>query len=183
MLTSADIKKFYLLLVLGLFPLNLFCQQDHVFALQNKAERRIAVGTTINDDTQLEPFTSQLTISGLAFSGEIVFHSDSSMVRIVLMDKNYNEYLIYETFPILSGSRQFSVEEAGEETSLLNNITPSRVIIELVDASIYLKEIIISGEDTYQAKTKGAILLQQSMDKIARINLNLQKSGQTWVAG
>jgi len=171
------------LLLLTLFQGTLFCQQDHVFALQNVADKRIAVGTTINDDTQLEPFTSKLTISGLAISGEIVLHSDSSLVRLILMDNYYNEYLIYEAYPILSGSRQFSVKEAGEETSLLNNITPSRVAIELVDASIYLKEIIISEEEPYQAKTKGALLLQQSMDKIDRINLNIQKTDQTWLAG
>ena len=80
----------------------------------------------------------------MAISGEVTLHSDTSLVRIILVDDNYNEYLIYETYPILAGSRQFSVDEAGEETSLLNNITPSRVTIELINASIYLKEIIIS---------------------------------------
>ncbi len=180
---SADINKFYLLLVLSLFPFNLFCQQNQAFALQNEIGQRIAIDTTINDNTSLEPFTSNMTISGMAFSGEIVFHSDSSLVRMVLMDNKYNEYLIYETYPILSGERQFSVHEAGEETSLLNNITLSRVSIEIVDASIYLKEIIISEEDAYQAKTKGALLLQQSKYKIDRINQNIQNMGQTWVAG
>ena len=183
MKTSVDIKKFYLLIVLGLFPIYLFGQLDHVFALQNKAGIGIDLDMTITDNTHLEPFKSQMIISGLVFSGEITLHSDSSLVRIVLMDNNDSEYLIYEAYPILSGLRQFSVEEAGEETSLLKNITPSKVTVELVDASIYLKEIIISGEETYQPKTKGAILVQQTMNKIDRINLNIQKTGQTWVAG
>lgn len=99
------------------------------------------------------------------------------------MDSNYNEYLIYEAYPILSALRQFTVEETVEETSILNNINPSQVIVELVDASIYLKEIIISGEDTYKAKTKGALSIQQCENKIDQINLNIQKTGQTWVAG
>ncbi len=99
------------------------------------------------------------------------------------MDNNYNEYLIYETYPILAGSRQFSVDKAGEETSLLNNITPYRVTFELVDASIYLKEIIISEEDNIQAESQDDRLLQQTLDKIDRINQNIQNSGQKWVAG
>ena len=138
MLTPTAMKKIYLLLVLGLIPLHLFCQQNHAFALQNEIGQRIAIDTTINDNTRLEPFTSQMTISGLTFSGEIALYSDSSLVRLILMDNNYNEYLIYEAYPVLSGLRQFSVEEAGEETSLLNNITASQITIELFDASIYL---------------------------------------------
>ncbi len=176
-------KKVYLLLLIAIFPVSLICQQNHVFALQNKAGIRIDVDTTITDNIQLEPFNSQISISGLAFSGEIVFHSDSSLVRIVLMDKNYNEYLIYEAYPILTGSKQFSVHNTGEESLLLNNIAPAQVSVELVDASVYLKEFIISEEDSYQATTKSAMFLQQSNYKIDRINENIQNLGQIWVAG
>jgi len=176
-------KSCFLLLLLSLFPLNLFGQQDHIFTLQNKAGVRIDVDTTINDNTLIEPFGSAMTISGLAFSGEIGLHSDSSLVRMILMDDSYNEYLVYEAYPILSGSGQISVIESGEESLFLDNIIPVRVSIELVDASVFLKEFIISQEETYQATTKGALLLQQSQNKINRINQNLQNLGQTWVAG
>jgi len=69
------------------------------------------------------------------------------------------------------------------KTTLLNNITPSQVTIELVDATLYLKDFFISQEDTYQAKTKGALSLQQNEYKIDRINRNIQEMGLTWVAG
>lgn len=176
-------KRFCLLLVLATIPIHIICQQHEVFAIQNKTSQRISIDSTIKDHTHLEPFTSEKTICGLAFSGEITLHSDSSLVRIVLMDQNYNEYLIYEAYPILSGSRQFSVEEAGEETALLDNITPTGVSIELVDASVDLKEIFISEEEPDQAISKGALLLQQSKNKIDRINQNIKDLGQFWVAG
>lgn len=176
-------KKFYLLLLFALFSLNLFCQHNKSFALQDEAGIKIAFDTTVNDNTQLEPFGAKMIISGLVFSGEITLHSDSSLVRMILMDDNYNEYLIYEAYPILSGSGQFSVHELGEETSLLNNITPNRVTLELINASIHLKEFIISEEDTIYAKTVNGRMLQQSSYKIDKINQNLQKSGQTWLAG
>ena len=183
MINTSSVFKVCLLLLLTLLQGTLYCQKNQVFALQNENSQRIPADTIISEDAHLEPFTSQLAISGLAISGEIVLHSDSSLVRLILMDNYYNEYLIFETYPILSGSRQFSVEEAGEETSLLDNIIPSAVIIELVDASIFLKEIIISGEDAYQAKTKGARSIQQTQNKIDRINLNIQTLNQSWVAG
>ena len=176
-------KKIYLLLLLGTFSLNLFSQQDHVFALQNKADLRISVDTTINNNTHLFPFFTENTISGLALSGEITLHSDTSLVRIILIDNNYNEYLIYETYPILAGSIQFSVDQAGEETSLLNNIIPSRITLELVNASIYLKEIILNEEDKYKAELRDDRLHLQTLTKIDRINQNIQNTGQLWVAG
>ncbi len=183
MLTSAGMKKFYLLIVLGLFPLSLFCQQDNIFTLQNNGDLRIAVDRTISNDTQLEPFAPQLTISGLAFSGDIILFSDSSLVRLILTDNKYNEYLIYEIYPVLSGSGQFSVDEFGEETTLLDNIIPYRVTIEIVDASVHLKEFIISDKETFEANTKGAAMAQQTLNKIERINENIQNLGQKWVAG
>jgi C1A family cysteine protease len=99
------------------------------------------------------------------------------------MDNNYHEYLIYETYPLLECSGHLSVDDAGEETSQLNNITPYRITFELINASIYLKEIIVSKGDTYKAALKSEKLLQQSLNKIDRINQHLQNTGQKWVAG
>jgi len=169
--------------LIAAIPLHLFCQQDYDLGVQSSEGLRIGFDLTINDNTQLEPFSSQMIISGLAFSGDISLHSDTSLVRIILMDSNYNEYLIYETYPLLSGSKQFSVDEAGEETSRLNNIIPYRLTLELIDASIYLKEIIISKEEKYKIESQEAREVQQGLNKIDRINQNLQKSGQKWVAG
>ncbi len=114
---------------------------------------------------------------------KVTLHSDTSLVRIILVDDNYNEYLIYETYPILAGSIQFSVDQAGEETSLLNDITPYRVTFELINASIYLNEIIISDGDKYKAESRNDRLHQQTLNKIDRINQNIQNTGQLWVAG
>ncbi len=183
MLIPTFIRKACFLLLLAALPMHLFCQQDNVVALQSSAGITIGFDMTINDNTQLEPFNTQMIIRGLAFSGDITLHSDTSLVRIILMDSNYNEYLIYETYPILSGSKKFQVDEAGEETSRLNNITPYRLTIELVNASVYLKEIITRKEDKYKVESSDAKTVQQTSNKIDRINQNLQKSGQKWVAG
>jgi len=119
-----SMKKIYLILLIAQFPFHLFCQQSHVFALHSAADIRIGLDTTIHENSRFEPFASQMAISGLAFSGEIKLHSDTSLVRIILEDNDYNEYLIYEAYPILSGSGRLSVDEAGDETSLLNHILP-----------------------------------------------------------
>ncbi len=176
-------KKIYYILLIATFSLNLFWQQDNLFALQNHFSSRISVDTTIVNNTNLFPFHNVNTISGLTLSGEITLHADTSLVRIILMDNNYNEYLISETYPMLAGSKQFSVDKAGEETFVLNNITPYRVTFELINASIYLKEITISGGDRYKAESRNDWLHQQTLNKIDRINQNIENLGQKWVAG
>jgi hypothetical protein len=170
-------------LIILLFISVFYYSIDNAFALQNQDSLRISLDTIIHDNTHLFPFHTENTISGLALSGEITLHSNTSLVRIVLMDKNYDEYLIFETYPMLAGSRQFSVDRAGEETFLLKNISPYRVTFELINASIYLKEIIISEEDKYKAESRNDWLLQQSLHKIERINQNIHDLGQKWMAG
>ena len=156
---------------------------DDAFALQNQDPLGISLDTIITNNTQLFPFNTETTISGMVISGEITLQSDTSLVRIILMDNNYNEYLIYEAFTLLAGSGQFSVDKAGEETYHLNNITPYRVTVELIDASIYLQEIIIRERDDYKADTRDDWLYRQALTKINRINQNIQNLGQKWVAG
>jgi Leucine-rich repeat (LRR) protein len=151
--------------------------------LQNQAGIRINVDTTLSQDALLDVFEAQMIISGLVFSGDITLHTDSSLVRIGLEDASFNEYLIYEAYPILSGSRQFSVHEAGEESILLNLVTPSRVHIELVAATLYLKEFILSEDEAYERAPKAALELEQNKKKVDRINRHIQSLGRTWVAG
>ena len=111
-----------MVLLLALCPIILFCQSDDIFTLQYDTGLRIDVDTTFSCNAHIEPFKDQKPISGLAVSGEIILHSDSSLVRIILMDNKYNEYLIYETYPVLAGSSQFSLNEVCEESCLLDNV-------------------------------------------------------------
>jgi len=177
------LKKLCFPVLLGLFALNSFCQENSLFSLPFQADRRIPVDLTMNENTQLDIDESETAISGLAISGTISLYSDSSLVRLILVDQEGYEYLIYETYPVLAGSLQFSVDGVAEETSSLDQVIPSRVTVELVDASIHLKEISISEGDGPVEETKSERLRLQSLNKIRKINENIQKSGQHWVAG
>jgi len=63
---------------------------------------------------------------------------------LILVDRMGSEYLIYETYPILAGANHFTVAGVAEETSALGQVIPYRVCVELVDAGIRLKEIMVS---------------------------------------
>ncbi len=158
-------------------------QGNGPFALTYHADREIPVGLRMNENTELDIFDSESPISGLAISGEISLHSDSSLVRLVLVDHKGSEYLIYETYPILAGATQFSVSGVAEETSDLNQVIPFRVRVELVHASIHLKAFMVSEGGGSPEEIRSGRLKQQSLNKIQRINENIQQRGQLWVAG
>jgi hypothetical protein len=156
---------------------------DHDLSFDSRTGITVIVDTILHENTQLEIFHSVCNISGLAFTGDIELHADSSLVRIILMDTNRVKYLIYEAYPILSGSKRISVQKVGEESIYLDQVTPQQLSIELVDATVYLKEFFLSDEDHFMPAKKGAIVVEQSRSKVERINRHLRDRGLPWVAG
>ncbi|MGW8316325.1 MAG: C1 family peptidase, partial [Bacteroidales bacterium] len=169
--------------LLALASINAFGQENRLFALSYQADREIPVDLRMNENTELDIFDSDSPISGLAISGDISLYSDSSLVRLIHVDRVGSEYLIFETYPILAGANHFTVAGVAEETSALSQVIPYRVSVELVNASIHLKEIMVSegGESPQEIKIERR--QQQSLNKIQRINENIQQRGQLWVAG
>jgi len=99
-------KELSFLTLFALVALNSFCQENRLFTLQNQADLSIPVDKTLDENTELNIFKSINTISGLAISGDISLFSDSSLVRLILVDQYGYEYLIYEAYPVLAGSNQ-----------------------------------------------------------------------------
>src|SRR5512133_3298373 len=102
----------------------------------------------------LKPFDSVSQISGLSISADIRFDSDTSLVRIILIDQFNREFLVFETYPLISGLTEFSVDSTGDETMVLRNILPAAIRMELTDASVFLKEISLNtGSNKLEARS------------------------------
>ncbi len=157
--------------------------QFNVYTLLIPADYKTNINRSFSENTQIEPFTTDKSISGLAISCDVIFYSDSSLVRLVLLDDQYNEFLICEVYPLLSDSYQFSLIDYAEETAYLNNIIPDKIRIEIVDASIYLREIATNREAKFIAMTRSNKLQRQQLEKIDRINTTINKKGLKWIAG
>jgi uncharacterized protein (TIGR02145 family) len=129
----------------------------------------------------LKPFDSINQISGLSISADVKLNSDTSLVRVVLIDESNREYLVYETFPLISGVPEFSVDSAGEETMVLHDVIPLAIRIELIDASVFFKEISLNtGSNMLETRMWQA---DQNEDKIRNINQHIAETGGRWVAG
>jgi len=156
---------------------------ESAFKMLKAADQRIGLNINSDKSIQLHPFTDHKKISGLTICGDIELHSDSSLVRVILIDDQLNEYLIYEAYPLLTENVSFAIDQNGEETAILDNIIPMSITIETVDASIHLKEIETRGEDFFMAKTRNNKLQQQQSEKIKRINQYIERKGLKWIAG
>lgn len=176
-------KKLLLSLVLIALIIDTYSQENE-FSLQNQADQKIRIIKSFIESSLLEPFIDADPISGLVISGDITLNSDSSLVRIILIDDHYNEYLVFESYTLITDSWSSSIDQIGEETTLLNYVVPTTIRIEIIDASIFLKEIITSKADTKKSVSEIGDLRQQQMQtRINKINENLKKRNIPWIAG
>lgn len=167
--------------------MNVQAQSNQNFTLLGKNLKTIPVGQTFTSSTEILPFSENMpNIYGMAIDAEVVLLSNKSIARVVLIDQNFNEHLIYEIFPLLSSNLSLSVDDICEETNIVEGIKPYSLYIELEGASINLKEItyatgVKQGFEIQQAKIETR--LAQVQEKAKMINSNLQKKGLKWRAG
>ncbi len=157
--------------------------QAGVYSLQKQPAQRIEINETFTENSQRKPFISASPVSGVVISGDIQLHSDSSLVRVILRDHNNNEYLVYEVYPLLADTNAFSIVSTGEETALLNNIVPEEMIIQIIDATFFFRDIQTSRADGFSVQARAGLLQRQSAGRVEKINRNIKKENLPWVAG
>lgn len=157
--------------------------QNVAFSAVNEPDQEVQLENLYTESGLIHTFQSKRRSSGVSISGDIWLNSDSSLVRIILVDNRFNEYLVYEAYPLLEGYEEFSINKACEETALLNNVTPLEMRVEIIDAVFFLKTIHLSPARLFMAKSAGDVRNAQQQSKIDRLNKNLEDRGIPWAAG
>jgi len=161
--------------------------QNSPFKLKENDHQLVKIDESFVESTVIKPFHGQgKKIYGLAATAEINFTSAHGEVKLVLLDNDFNEFLLLESYPNLEGKSNVLIENHAEESALLDGVTPYAIEIVLKDAVINLKQLnyatkgdIISNYN----KQKKVLRLAQNQDKIKRLNKNLKANGQGWIAG
>ncbi|MCK4679449.1 MAG: PKD domain-containing protein [Bacteroidales bacterium] len=157
------------------------------FVLSGTDLETIEINQTFTTENEIFPFDEDVsTIFGLALNANISLENDKSLVRVILVDKNYEEHLIYEAYSLLEPDLSFSVDKICEETSILNSVKPHSVRVEITDATITINSFTYasgmkSGTDVLMVKKEKK--QAQNIKKIIEINKNLKAKGLSWVAG
>ncbi len=153
------------------------------FSIKTNAQT-ITIDSTFTSDAVIHPFGSNDTIYGIGITGSIALNSDTSLVRVIFVDDNYLEYLLYEAYPFIVENWNFNIVNEGEETKYLNETKPNSIYIQLINAdleiaSLYLSESYTDFTDSLQVLHKAAT----ESSKINRINTNIKQYGMIWLAG
>lgn len=126
-------------------------------------------------------------IFGAGIAADITLFGQASLARVVLIDNLGNEYLVYEVYSLIADNNSFSISNACEETKLLNSVTPVSLRVELLGASVTLRDISVAASVPYRrseiAEYQQIIRDEQEKQKIALLNTMIKKKGMEWTAG
>jgi len=157
-------KKFLLVFAM------LLCITWYLQAQPPEFNDSIVINQNFTSDTEIFPFTGQ-TLYGIGINGNITFNSDWSLVRIIISNSAGLEYMIYETYPMLDTIWNFTFNEECEETCFLNGYIASTLIIQIIDANVYISQLKWSGSpseniEELQRQSKNS----KDLEKIDEIN-------------
>jgi len=123
------------------------------------------------------PLSAPKNFYGLSISADVELLDKNSLARVVLIDPQQHEYLVYETYPALVDSSRFSVQNVCEETCSLPLVPNTSLRIELEKASLVIRGI--SYNEVPMTVSTSVLKEQQDNTKIQKINTK----NLGWVAG
>ncbi len=131
------------------------------------------------------------SIAGLSLTGKIYLHSQKSFVRVILIDKDGNEYLALEMSRLFNDNDSLSLFNYCEETKTLPNICPSKLLFYSNDAVMDISSITIKvshgdgKRNMTQAEYKNVSEGQKRAQVgaiVNNINENNEKHNRLWRA-
>lgn len=146
-----------------------------------------SISQTFKENTTFD-LKLEKPIIALSVTGNATLLSEAGLVRIVLVDSEKHEYLVYEIDSLLvNNSKNIDFENVCEETCVFDKaITPVSIKVQIEDAVLNLSEIQnLSADKSFtEVKTdlknhKQEIFKSQNQAKIEKYN-SAQKS---WTAG
>lgn len=181
-------------LVLSIFSFvliacNLAYGQNRGKAFEMEGENTVTVdiNQTFSITTEITPFgDSDVKVYGLSLDATVKLNGSQSLVRFILIDKNFKEYLVYETYELLESFLSFNVDGIGEETVILNGVKMHALRVEVEDATVTLNSLTYSTKiapGTNFEKIKKLKKQAQDEEKIALINQHIKAKGLHWLAG
>ncbi len=135
------------------------------------------------------PLNDMYAIYGLSISGHSQLNSDTSLVRVLLVDNQGKSYLVYEDFYLTASNIAF--QDMAFETAYLDSVTPNKLKIIIRDATLYLNDVSYSYGDEVVTRNSGldrktlAKMQQQTQEEymIDRWNEYNEANNNYWFAG
>ncbi len=142
----------------------------------------ISVDSMFTSDGEIYPFDTTQAIYGLHIDCDsVTLFTDTSLVRIILVDTFYNEYMVYEAYPLIVSDTFFDVSNVCDETCYLNGIYPYTLEIQLIGAEVYIDEI--DTNRTYTDNADSLRLVEKQAVEQAKIDTMNNHLWDNWLWG
>lgn len=163
-------KRFLALILL--IPQLLYAQyQSKEFMLPSE---RNAICQAIGINTARDSIVSlniNHPISGFFISGGVTLgNTYDSYTRVTVKDKGGSEYLVYESYPLLSDGNYSRLSKVAVESRLLDGIVPTSMKIEVHNASIHIDSVYLSAAQNRKQgfQTESRTIRQEQAQYIAK---------------
>ena len=179
------IQRYFLILSISLVCPCVSRASDTLFKACNKTTKSIVINRTFTSSDTI-PLTDFTNIYSLCVDMVIQQPKEDSFVRIVLEDKQGNNYLVAESDRFRNEKTNVRLLEYCEGTSLLNGIQPLQLKCYLSNASFNLTSIHVSEnrpQHTEVSEKHREIREKQIEDIACRINAYNEKHKKLWRAG
>ena len=123
-------------------------------------------------------FDDSEPIFALKISGTVSLHGYDSLFRAILTDADGHEYLLYETFRLLTSDETATFTDAYLETGTLSGIIPASIFFQVINATVQVDAVTPS----YSASRALSRSLLEAQ-RVAMLNDNLEAQGFLWRAG
>lgn len=149
----------------------------------NAQTQSIIVDTTITADCEFFPFGTVDTIYGLSFTGSVVLNSDSSLVRLVYIDGDNNEWLLMEAYTLITNDTNVVYSKHCDETCYFDGNPTGSIFAEIIDAtvttdSLFYEATIIAQAPLLQQQAK----YNMEIEKITSMNKYIEANNLRWIA-
>jgi C1A family cysteine protease len=183
------ILKIELVVLLLFFLKTNVCQgqNNKVFNMAYSKTKTTIIHGSYSKSTIVYPFKEKEHIFSLAINANMQLDGYKSLVRVILVTESGDEFLIMEPSYIINAAK-ITISDYGEETAILNGVVPSKIKIELEDASILLESISYNNSSQNKLKNEEFVLCselkkkKQDSVKIERITSQIQNLGYSWKA-
>jgi hypothetical protein len=151
-------------------------------ALTSQAQT-IQIDSTLTTNGEIFPFGTPTTAYGLTLNANVLLNSDTSLVRIILIDDQFNEYLIYEAYNYISPTSPFSVNNECDETCYSSGFVPYSLLIYVSDANVELDYLTLSSSYATDAeKLQEQTKQTKELQKVININNDIAHNNMLWYA-
>ena len=146
-------------------------------SVNNKIEKNIIGKIELKkvlskDSIILFPSENKLSIDGISVSGTGKIFSDTSLIRIIVVDDKNNEYLIYESTILSDEIGKIQFFNRADETYLIESFVLQKVIIQLINAEVEINDLTYYNcieKDKYKRELLRDNLKKEIADKKLKI--------------